>query len=78
MLEQAQSSMDTEGPTEYGDLTNNNHLPDSTNFYRNESTSGEWRKRERLSRVLVLPLYCSAETCTSQLARSWKSRDVWL
>lgn len=28
--------------------------------------------------MLVLPLYCSAETCTSQLARSWKSRDGWL
>nr|XP_009931436.1 PREDICTED: LOW QUALITY PROTEIN: activating molecule in BECN1-regulated autophagy protein 1 [Opisthocomus hoazin] len=45
LLEQAQSSMDTEGPTEYGDLTNNNHLPDSTNFYSNDSTSGESRNR---------------------------------
>ncbi|XP_017663579.1 PREDICTED: activating molecule in BECN1-regulated autophagy protein 1 isoform X2 [Lepidothrix coronata] len=43
--EQAQSSMDTEGPTEYSDLTNNNHLPDSTNFYSNDSTSGESRNR---------------------------------
>lgn len=31
-----------------------------------------------MSCVLVLPLYCSAETCTSQLARSWTSRNVWL
>ncbi|XP_021389062.1 activating molecule in BECN1-regulated autophagy protein 1 isoform X3 [Lonchura striata] len=43
--EQAQSSMDTEGPIEYSDLTNNNHLPDSTNFYSNDSTSGESRNR---------------------------------
>ncbi|NXO80588.1 AMRA1 protein, partial [Sitta europaea] len=43
--EQAQSSMDTEGPIEYSDLTNNNHLPDSTNFYSNDSTSGEPRNR---------------------------------
>ncbi|XP_068017602.1 activating molecule in BECN1-regulated autophagy protein 1 isoform X2 [Melanerpes formicivorus] len=43
--EQAQSSMDTEGPIEYSDLTNNNHLPDSTNFYNNDSTSGESRNR---------------------------------
>ncbi|XP_014737328.1 PREDICTED: activating molecule in BECN1-regulated autophagy protein 1 isoform X4 [Sturnus vulgaris] len=43
--EQAQSSMDTEGPIEYSDLTNNNHLPDSTNFYSNGSTSGESRNR---------------------------------
>uniref|UniRef100_A0A8C9U4S7 Autophagy and beclin 1 regulator 1 n=1 Tax=Serinus canaria TaxID=9135 RepID=A0A8C9U4S7_SERCA len=42
---QAQSSMDTEGPIEYSDLTNNNHLPDSTNFYSNDSTSGESRNR---------------------------------
>ncbi|NXT23722.1 AMRA1 protein, partial [Syrrhaptes paradoxus] len=45
LLEQAQSSMDTEGPIEYSDLTNNNHLPDSTNFYSNDSTSGESRNR---------------------------------
>ncbi|XP_065491540.1 activating molecule in BECN1-regulated autophagy protein 1 isoform X2 [Caloenas nicobarica] len=43
--EQARSSMDTEGPSEYSDLTNNNHLPDSTNFYSNDSTSGESRNR---------------------------------
>ncbi|NWQ74925.1 AMRA1 protein, partial [Columbina picui] len=43
--EQARSSMDTEGPIEYSDLTNNNHLPDSTNFYSNDSTSGESRNR---------------------------------
>ncbi|XP_009472070.1 PREDICTED: activating molecule in BECN1-regulated autophagy protein 1 [Nipponia nippon] len=43
--EQAQSSMDTEGPIEYSDLTNNNHLPDSTNFCSNDSTSGESRNR---------------------------------
>ncbi|XP_064318679.1 activating molecule in BECN1-regulated autophagy protein 1 isoform X3 [Phalacrocorax carbo] len=43
--EQAQPSMDTEGPIEYSDLTNNNHLPDSTNFYSNDSTSGESRNR---------------------------------
>ncbi|XP_071414579.1 activating molecule in BECN1-regulated autophagy protein 1 isoform X3 [Pithys albifrons albifrons] len=43
--EQAQSSMDTEGPIDYSDLTNNNHLPDSTNFYSNDSTSGESRNR---------------------------------
>uniref|UniRef100_A0A8C4U022 Autophagy and beclin 1 regulator 1 n=1 Tax=Falco tinnunculus TaxID=100819 RepID=A0A8C4U022_FALTI len=43
--EQAQSSMDTEGPMEYSDLTNNNHLPDSTNFYSNDSTSGESQNR---------------------------------
>ncbi|NXU51842.1 AMRA1 protein, partial [Turnix velox] len=43
--EQAQSSMDTEGPIEYSDLTNNNHLPDSTDFYSNDSTSGESRNR---------------------------------
>lgn len=43
--EQAQSSMDTEGPIEYSDLTNNNHLPDSSNFYSNDSTSGESRNR---------------------------------
>ncbi|KAM6255794.1 activating molecule in BECN1-regulated autophagy protein 1 isoform 4-T10 [Spheniscus humboldti] len=44
--EQAQSSMDTEGPLEYSDLTNNNnHLPDSTNFYSDDSTSGESRNR---------------------------------
>ncbi|XP_052550740.1 activating molecule in BECN1-regulated autophagy protein 1 isoform X4 [Tympanuchus pallidicinctus] len=43
--EQVQSSMDTEGPIEYSDLTNNNHLPDSTNFYSNDSTSGESRNR---------------------------------
>uniref|UniRef100_A0A8C3V5D4 Autophagy and beclin 1 regulator 1 n=1 Tax=Catharus ustulatus TaxID=91951 RepID=A0A8C3V5D4_CATUS len=43
--EQAQASMDTEGPIEYSDLTNNNHLPDSTNFYSNDSTSGESRNR---------------------------------
>ncbi|KAM3856114.1 activating molecule in BECN1-regulated autophagy protein 1 isoform 3-T5 [Vipera latastei] len=43
--EQAHSSMDTEGPAEYSDLTNNNHLPDSTNFYSNESTNGESRNR---------------------------------
>lgn len=43
--QQAQSSMDTEGPIEYSDLTNNNHLPDSTNFYSNDSTSGESRNR---------------------------------
>ncbi|XP_077178457.1 activating molecule in BECN1-regulated autophagy protein 1 isoform X2 [Paroedura picta] len=45
LLEQAQSSMDTEGPIEYSDLTNNNHLPDNTNFYSNDSTSGESRNR---------------------------------
>nr|XP_060619804.1 activating molecule in BECN1-regulated autophagy protein 1 isoform X2 [Anolis sagrei ordinatus] len=46
LLEQAQSSMDTEeGPTEYSDLTNNNHLPDNTNFYSNGSTGGESRNR---------------------------------
>ncbi|XP_051477693.1 activating molecule in BECN1-regulated autophagy protein 1 isoform X4 [Apus apus] len=45
LQEQAQSSMDTEGPIEYSDLTNNNHLPDSTNFYSNDSTSGESRNR---------------------------------
>ncbi|XP_025890916.1 activating molecule in BECN1-regulated autophagy protein 1 isoform X3 [Nothoprocta perdicaria] len=45
LSEQAQSSMDTEGPIEYSDLTNNNHLPDSTNFYSNDSTSGESRNR---------------------------------
>ncbi|XP_013926057.1 PREDICTED: activating molecule in BECN1-regulated autophagy protein 1 isoform X3 [Thamnophis sirtalis] len=43
--EQAHSSMDTEGPVEYSDLTNNNHLPDNTNFYSNESTNGESRNR---------------------------------
>ncbi|XP_069714134.1 activating molecule in BECN1-regulated autophagy protein 1 isoform X3 [Phaenicophaeus curvirostris] len=43
--EQAQSSMDTEGPIEYSDLTNNNHLPDSTSFCSNDSTSGESRNR---------------------------------
>lgn len=43
--EQAQSSMDTEGPIEYSDLTNNNHLPDNTNFYSNDSTNGESRNR---------------------------------
>ncbi|XP_048341197.1 activating molecule in BECN1-regulated autophagy protein 1 isoform X3 [Sphaerodactylus townsendi] len=45
LSEQAQSSMDTEGPIEYSDLTNNNHLPDNTNFYSNDSTSGESRNR---------------------------------
>uniref|UniRef100_A0A803SXL6 Autophagy and beclin 1 regulator 1 n=1 Tax=Anolis carolinensis TaxID=28377 RepID=A0A803SXL6_ANOCA len=46
LSEQAQSSMDTEeGPTEYSDLTNNNHLPDNTNFYSNGSTGGESRNR---------------------------------
>ncbi|XP_058017748.1 activating molecule in BECN1-regulated autophagy protein 1 isoform X4 [Ahaetulla prasina] len=45
LSEQAHSSMDTEGPVEYSDLTNNNHLPDNTNFYSNESTSGESRNR---------------------------------
>ncbi|XP_030307751.1 activating molecule in BECN1-regulated autophagy protein 1 isoform X4 [Calypte anna] len=45
LQEQAQSSMDTEGPIEYSDLTNNNHLPDSTNFYSNDSTSRESRNR---------------------------------
>ncbi|XP_062973544.1 activating molecule in BECN1-regulated autophagy protein 1 isoform X2 [Elgaria multicarinata webbii] len=45
LSEQAQSSMDTEGPIEYSDLTNNNHLPDNTNFYSNGSTSGESRNR---------------------------------
>ncbi|XP_039392523.1 activating molecule in BECN1-regulated autophagy protein 1 isoform X3 [Mauremys mutica] len=43
--EQSQSSMDTEGPIEYSDLTNNNHLPDNTNYYSNNSTSGESRNR---------------------------------
>ncbi|XP_067413749.1 activating molecule in BECN1-regulated autophagy protein 1 isoform X1 [Emydura macquarii macquarii] len=43
--EQSQSSMDTEGPIEYSDLTNNNHLPDNTNYYSNDSTSGESRNR---------------------------------
>ncbi|XP_061466876.1 activating molecule in BECN1-regulated autophagy protein 1 isoform X3 [Rhineura floridana] len=43
--EQAQSSMDTEGPIEYSDLSNNNHLPDNTSFYSNGSTSGESRNR---------------------------------
>ncbi|XP_075783708.1 activating molecule in BECN1-regulated autophagy protein 1 isoform X1 [Pelodiscus sinensis] len=43
--EQAQSSMDTEGPIEYSDLTNNNHLPDNANYYSNNSTSGESRNR---------------------------------
>ncbi|XP_070616330.1 activating molecule in BECN1-regulated autophagy protein 1 isoform X2 [Erythrolamprus reginae] len=45
LSEQAHSSMDTEGPSEYNDLTNNNHLPDNTNFYSNESTNGESRNR---------------------------------
>lgn len=45
LSEQAQSSMDTEGPIEYSDLTNNNHLPDNTNFYNNGSASGESRNR---------------------------------
>ncbi|XP_026563531.1 activating molecule in BECN1-regulated autophagy protein 1 isoform X3 [Pseudonaja textilis] len=45
LSEQAHSSMDTEGPVEYSDLTNNNHLPDNTNFYSNESTNGESRNR---------------------------------
>ncbi|KAM6464415.1 activating molecule in BECN1-regulated autophagy protein 1 isoform 3-T3 [Liasis olivaceus] len=45
LSEQAHSSMDTEGPVEYSDLTNNNHLPDNTNFNSNESTSGESRNR---------------------------------
>ncbi|XP_044291821.1 activating molecule in BECN1-regulated autophagy protein 1 isoform X3 [Varanus komodoensis] len=45
LLEQAQSSMDTEGPIEYSDLSNNNHLSDSTSFYSNGSTSGESRNR---------------------------------
>ncbi|XP_063145749.1 activating molecule in BECN1-regulated autophagy protein 1 isoform X2 [Candoia aspera] len=45
LSEQAHSSMDTEGPVEYSDLTNNNHLPDNTNFYSNESASGESRNR---------------------------------
>ncbi|XP_067152505.1 activating molecule in BECN1-regulated autophagy protein 1 isoform X3 [Apteryx mantelli] len=45
LSEQAQSFMDTEGPIEHSDLTNNNHLPDSTNFYSNDSTSGESRNR---------------------------------
>ncbi|XP_071600931.1 activating molecule in BECN1-regulated autophagy protein 1 isoform X3 [Heliangelus exortis] len=45
LQEQAQSSMDTEGPIEYSDLTNNNHLSDSTNFYSNDSTSRESRNR---------------------------------
>uniref|UniRef100_A0A8D0BDW7 Autophagy and beclin 1 regulator 1 n=1 Tax=Salvator merianae TaxID=96440 RepID=A0A8D0BDW7_SALMN len=45
LSEQTQSSMDTEGPIEYSDLTNNNHLPDNTNFYSNGSTSGESRNR---------------------------------
>ncbi|XP_061853703.1 activating molecule in BECN1-regulated autophagy protein 1 isoform X5 [Colius striatus] len=44
-LEQAQASMDTEGPVEYSDITNNNHLPDSTSFYSNDSTGGESRNR---------------------------------
>ncbi|XP_006026984.1 activating molecule in BECN1-regulated autophagy protein 1 isoform X5 [Alligator sinensis] len=43
--EQAQSLMDTEGPIEYSDLTNNNHLPDSTNFSSTDSTSGGSRNR---------------------------------
>ncbi|XP_037756108.1 activating molecule in BECN1-regulated autophagy protein 1 isoform X2 [Chelonia mydas] len=43
--EQSQSSMDTEGPIEYSDLANNNHLPDNTNYYSNDSTSGESRNR---------------------------------
>ncbi|XP_038261779.1 activating molecule in BECN1-regulated autophagy protein 1 isoform X2 [Dermochelys coriacea] len=43
--EQSQSSMDTEGPIEYSDLTNNNHLPDNTNYYSNDSTSAESRNR---------------------------------
>ncbi|CAM5121517.1 unnamed protein product [Eretmochelys imbricata] len=43
--EQSQSSMDTEGPIEYSDLTNNNHLPDNANYYSNDSTSGESRNR---------------------------------
>lgn len=45
LSEQAQSSMDTEGPIEYSDLTNNNHLPDNTNFYSSDSTGGESRNR---------------------------------
>ncbi|XP_053131311.1 activating molecule in BECN1-regulated autophagy protein 1 isoform X1 [Hemicordylus capensis] len=45
LSEQAQSSMDTEGPIDYSDLTNNNHLPDNTNFYSNDSTSGGSRNR---------------------------------
>ncbi|XP_033004686.1 activating molecule in BECN1-regulated autophagy protein 1 isoform X2 [Lacerta agilis] len=45
LAEQAQSSMDTEGPVEYSDLSNNNHLPDNTNFYSNGGTSGESRNR---------------------------------
>ncbi|XP_034971250.1 activating molecule in BECN1-regulated autophagy protein 1 isoform X2 [Zootoca vivipara] len=45
LSEQAQSSMDTEGPVEYSDLSNNNHLPDNTNFYSNGGTSGESRNR---------------------------------
>ncbi|XP_019407155.1 PREDICTED: activating molecule in BECN1-regulated autophagy protein 1 isoform X5 [Crocodylus porosus] len=43
--EQVQSLMDTEGPIEYSDLTNNNHLPDSTNFSSTDSTSGGSRNR---------------------------------
>ncbi|XP_074853686.1 activating molecule in BECN1-regulated autophagy protein 1 isoform X2 [Carettochelys insculpta] len=43
--EQSQSSMDTEGPIEYSDLTNDNHLPDNTNYFSNNSTSGESRNR---------------------------------
>ncbi|XP_028582773.1 activating molecule in BECN1-regulated autophagy protein 1 isoform X2 [Podarcis muralis] len=45
LSEQAQSLMDTEGPVEYSDLSNNNHLPDNTNFYSNGGTSGESRNR---------------------------------
>uniref|UniRef100_A0A8C8VFQ4 Autophagy and beclin 1 regulator 1 n=1 Tax=Pelusios castaneus TaxID=367368 RepID=A0A8C8VFQ4_9SAUR len=43
--EQSQSSMDTEGPIEYSDLTNNNHLPANSDYFSNDSTSGESRNR---------------------------------
>ncbi|KAJ7414694.1 hypothetical protein WISP_82481 [Willisornis vidua] len=62
--EQAQSSMDTEGPIDYSDLTNNNHLPDSTNFYSNDSTSGESRNSPFMPRELISRVKKGKEACS--------------